>query len=130
MIIRYKYDEYLPECRTDAGVAVGNWIGGWWEDRNIRRGTPVRCGPDGWLTFDVDALVRAGTVIPGRTYCVNFRTQGGAWGQHGAFGAPGLGSIMVPATDGNGMNIGFRVVGGQGGYVVEFTGQEHGWRAC
>lgn len=104
LTLYYRHSRYLDDdCRGT--VAVGNWADG------VARPVPVRCLDDGWLALDLGPLLQRGRMVRNLTYCVNFRSVGGAWGRHAALDAPGFEDVAVPATDiPLGHAIGFRVV--------------------
>jgi hypothetical protein len=122
----YRYSEYLPDaCNPSARrdtYATGNF--------NRWGASPVACLRNGWLAFDVLALLRRGAQY-NTTYCINFRDGAGAWGAHGRPPlAPGIENFVVPTPrrqvggetrdwGEDGINPGFRIVRtGEGSQVM------------
>jgi hypothetical protein len=88
----YRFSRYLPDACPGTPIAVGNW-----EDGETR---PVvgSCVDQEWLSLDIAPLVAEGRIVPNMTYCLNFRAESGAWGLHVPAHAPGLDSVVVPAS--------------------------------
>jgi hypothetical protein len=55
------------------------------------------CGP-GVACLRHAPLVAEQRIVPNLTYCLNFRSENGAWGLHVPQLAPGLDSVVVPAA--------------------------------
>ncbi len=88
----YRFSRYLPDACPGNPIAIGNW-----EDGEAR---PIvgHCVDQEWLALDIAPLVADGRIIPNMTYCLNFRAESGAWGLHVPNNAPGLDSVVVPAS--------------------------------
>jgi hypothetical protein len=88
----YRFSRYLPDACPGNPIAIGNWADG--EAQPIT----ATCVDQDWLAFDVAPLVADGRITPNLTYCMNFRSESGAWGVHVPERAPGLDSVVVPAV--------------------------------
>jgi hypothetical protein len=90
--VYYRFSRYLPDACPGNPIAIGNWADG--ESQPIM----ASCVDQDWLALDVAPLVADGRITPNLTYCMNFRSESGAWGVHVPERAPGLDSVVVPAV--------------------------------
>jgi hypothetical protein len=87
----YRFARYLPDACPGSPIVIGNWPDG--ETRPV----VAECVDQEWLAFDIAPLVMEQRIVPNVTYCLNFRSENGAWGLHVPQMAPGLDSVSVPA---------------------------------
>jgi hypothetical protein len=88
----YRFARYLPDACPGTPIVIGNWVDG--ESRPVT----AECVDQEWLAFDIAPLVAEQRIVPNMTYCLNFRSEKGAWGLQVPERAPGLDSIAVPAV--------------------------------
>ncbi len=87
----YRFSRYLPDACPGTPIVIGNWSEG--EARPV----VAECVDQEWLAFDIAPLVAEQRIVPNLTYCLNFRSESGAWGVHVPQQAPGIDSVAVPA---------------------------------
>jgi hypothetical protein len=88
----YRFSRFLPDACPGTPIVIGNWPDG--EARPVA----AECVDQEWLAFDIAPLVAEQRIVPNLTYCLNFRSESGAWGVHVPERAPGLDSVVVPAV--------------------------------